>query len=86
MRLFKLLSALVLFVSWTTFALGQGTRLDTIERNTESPSLLELIKGGKRTSGLNQKDDGAEEKEYVYNIKNLNGEKVISDAGAGAIH
>ena len=77
MRLFKLLSALVLFVSWTTFALGQGTRLDTIERNTESPSLLELIKGGKRTSGLNQKDDGAEEKEYVYNIKNLNGEKLL---------
>lgn len=50
--------------------------MDTIERNTESPSLLELIKGGQRSAAPNQKGD-EEEKEYIYNIKNLNGEKLL---------
>lgn len=72
----KLLPTLILLIFWMPFAFGQRATLDTIERNTESPSLLELIKGGQRSSSTKQKDD-EEEKEYVYNIKNLNGEKLL---------
>lgn len=77
MRPSKLLPTLLLLLIWTPFAFGQGgATLDTIERNTESPSLLELIKGGQRSAAPNQKGD-EEEKEYIYNIKNLNGEKLL---------
>jgi len=76
MRPRKLLPTLILIFFWMPFAFGQRATLDTIERNTESPSLLELIKGGQRSSSTKQKDD-EEEKEYVYNIKNLNGEKLL---------
>jgi hypothetical protein len=51
--------------------------LDTIERNTTSPSLLELIKGGKRSISSNSVDLLKDENEYIYNIKNLNGEKML---------
>lgn len=76
MRPSKLLPTFILLFLWMPFAFGQRATLDTIERNTESPSLLELIKGGQRSSSTKQKDD-EEEKEYVYNIKNLNGEKLL---------
>jgi len=77
MRPRQLLPTLLLLLIWTPFAFGQGgATLDTIERNTESPSLLELIKGGQRSAAPNQKGD-EEEKEYIYNIKNLNGEKLL---------
>lgn len=76
MRPIKLLPIFILLFLWMPFAFGQRATLDTIERNTESPSLLELIKGGQRSSSTKQKDD-EEEKEYVYNIKNLNGEKLL---------
>jgi len=77
MRPRQLLPTLLLLLIWTPFAFGQGgATLDTIERNTESPSLLELIKGGQRSAAPNQKGD-EEEKEYIYTIKNLNGEKLL---------
>ena len=68
----------VFFVILSSFqsAFSQ-TSLDTIERNTTSPSLLELIKGGKRSISSNSVDLLKDENEYIYNIKNLNGEKML---------
>ena len=58
-------------------ALGQTATLDTIERNTNSPSLLELIKSGSRSTPNGSSSEDKEEKEYLYNIKNLDGEKLL---------
>lgn len=67
---------LTIVLSWSLHSYGQAQPLDTIEKNTTPPSLLELIKGGKRSSSPAQKNDDAE-KEYIYNIKNLEGEKLL---------
>ena len=72
---FILFVFLVIFSSLKS-AFSQSS-LDTIERNTTSPSLLELIKGGKRSISSNSVDLLKDENEYIYNIKNLNGEKML---------
>lgn len=68
----------VFFVILSSFqsAFSQ-TSLDTIERTTTAPSLLELIKGGQRSISSNAVDLLKDENEYIYNIKNLNGEKML---------
>lgn len=67
---------LTIVLSWSLYSYGQTQPLDTIEKNTTPPSLLELIKGGKRSSLPEQKNDDVE-KDYIYNIKNLEGEKLL---------
>lgn len=47
MRLKIYLSLIVLLQIFSSGAYGQLTKLDTIERNMEAPSLLDLLKGGK---------------------------------------
>lgn len=76
MRLKIYLSLIVLLQIFSSGAYGQLTKLDTIERNMEAPSLLDLLKGGKRTATPSLKED-IEEKDYVYKIKNLEGEKLL---------
>jgi flagellar motor switch protein FliG len=77
MRSVNIYPFIFLFLTWSSLAFGQATALDTIERTTESPSLLELIKGGQRSASTADKETGSEEKEYVYSSKNLNGEKLL---------
>lgn len=77
MRSVNIYPFIFLFLTWSSLAFGQAAALDTIERTTESPSLLELIKGGQRSASTADKETGSEEKEYVYSSKNLNGEKLL---------
>lgn len=77
MRSVNIYPFIFLFLTWSTLAFGQGTALDTIERTIESPSLLELIKGGQRSASIAEKGTQSEEKEYVYSSKNLDGEKLL---------
>lgn len=74
---FRFLLVVFLVISLSSKStFGQST-LDTIERNTTSPSLLELIKSGKRSTSSAAVDPTKDEKDYIYNIKNLNGEKML---------
>ena len=68
---------LVILLCHGSFVSGQNVRLDTIEKSTESPSLLELIKSGTRTGQNGTSSEDKDEKEYIYNIKNLDGEKLL---------
>ena len=68
---------LVILLCHGSFVSGQNVRLDTIEKSTESPSLLELIKSGTRTGQNGTSTEDKDEKEYIYNIKNLDGEKLL---------
>ena len=68
---------LVILLCHGSFLSGQNVRLDTIEKSTESPSLLELIKSGTRTGQNGTSSEDKDEKEYIYNIKNLDGEKLL---------
>jgi len=68
---------LVILLCHGSFVSGQNVRLDTIEKSTESPSLLELIKSGTRTGQNATSSEDKDEKEYIYNIKNLDGEKLL---------
>jgi len=67
----------VILLCHGSFLSGQNVRLDTIEKSTESPSLLELIKSGTRTGQNGTSSEDKDEKEYIYNIKNLDGEKLL---------
>jgi flagellar motor switch protein FliG len=67
----------VILLCHGSFVSGQNVRLDTIEKSTESPSLLELIKSGTRTGQNGTSTEDKDEKEYIYNIKNLDGEKLL---------
>ncbi|MDA0737225.1 MAG: hypothetical protein O2911_08910 [Bacteroidetes bacterium] len=67
----------VILLCHGSFVSGQNVRLDTIEKSTESPSLLELIKSGTRTGQNGTSSEDKDEKEYIYNIKNLDGEKLL---------
>ena len=67
----------VILLCHGSFVSGQNVRLDTIEKSTESPSLLELIKSGTRTGQDGTSTEDKDEKEYLYNIKNLDGEKLL---------
>jgi len=68
---------LVILLCHGSIVSGQNVRLDTIEKSTESPSLLELIKSGTRTGQNGTSSEDKDEKEYIYNIKNLDGEKLL---------
>ena len=77
MRRITSLLLLVILLCHGSFVSGQNVRLDTIEKSTESPSLLELIKSGTRTGQNGTSSEDKDEKEYIYNIKNLDGEKLL---------
>lgn len=75
MRFIKVLSLSFFLLGVQSYA--QVQPLDTIERSTNTPSLLELIKGGQRSGGIPQGNGQEEKKEYIYSIKNLEGEKIL---------
>lgn len=74
---FRFLLVVFLVISLSSKSAFAQSTLDTIERNTTSPSLLELIKSGKRSTSAAAVDPTKDERDYIYNIKNLNGEKML---------
>ena len=76
MKYCRYISIIIFFLYSSHHSLGQSANLDTIEKTTTTPSLLDLIKAGQRTSSPKQ-EVSDDEKEYIYNLKNLNGEKLL---------